>query len=69
MVEAVEVKVRHVGNALGVILPSRIINDEKIRVGESVMVSVIKKSNGSLRDLLGIARGAKSFKREHGGRN
>ncbi|MFA4907504.1 MAG: hypothetical protein WC602_04490 [archaeon] len=69
MVEAVEVKVRQVGNALGVILPSRIIREEKIRAGESIKVAIFVPHKADITKLFGMTKGAKPFVREHGGRN
>ncbi|MFH1257902.1 MAG: hypothetical protein ABIG96_00655 [Candidatus Micrarchaeota archaeon] len=67
--ETVEVKVRPVGNALGLILPGKLVREEKIRSGESVMLTVFKRRKVSIDSLLGLAKGAKPFQREHGGRN
>lgn len=63
--EAVEVKVRPVGNALGVIFPSRLVRGAKLRRGQKVFVSVFKRKKVDVDSLLGIARGASSFERDH----
>lgn len=64
MSELVEVKVRPVGNALGFILPSRLVKSEKLRSGETVKISIVKQKAG-VASLFGLTRGASLFEREH----
>lgn len=66
MSEAVEVKVRPVGNALGAIFPGKLVKQEKIREGESVFIQVFKKRRVKIESLLGLARGANPFQRDRG---
>ena len=69
MSSVVDVKLRPVGNALGFILPSEIVRQERLRKGETVTVSIMPAGNFDYRSLLGIAKGAKPFTRQHGGRD
>ncbi len=69
MAEIVEVKLRPVGNALGVILPGRMIKEEKLKSGETIFVSVLRKRKASVKELRGLTKGASSFERDHAGRN
>ncbi len=64
MGEFVEVKIRSVGNALGVILPKRVIEAEGLKKGETVSLGVFKKHKANIDALLGLTRGAGGFVRE-----
>ncbi len=64
MGELVEVKIRSVGNALGVILPKRVIEAEGLKKGETVSLSLFKKRKVDIRSLLGLTKGAGDFVRE-----
>ena len=66
MVELVEVKVREVGNALGVILPGKTVKEENLKSGQKVMMCIFKPKKIDPADLLGWAKGALPFEREHG---
>lgn len=58
-------KVRKVGTSLGLLIPKKVAEQEKIREGEEVEVGILKERN--LEDVLklfGTARGAKPFVRE-----
>ncbi len=63
--EMVEVKVRQVGNALGVILPGALVKSEKLKKGDSIKLSVLRERKIDARSLLGLTRGASPFVREH----
>jgi len=67
--ELVEVKLRPVGNALGLILPSKLVKNEHLKSGETVKIALLKKRKIDLSKLFGIARGAPPFEREHGHRD
>lgn len=61
----VEVTLRHVGNAVGVIIPKRVLEAENLHVGETVHMGVAKKRKIDVKSLLGFAKGASSFERDH----
>lgn len=46
-----ELKVRRIGNSLGVIFPNELVKEKKLKENEAVFVSVAKK--GNLRKLFG----------------
>lgn len=60
----IEVKLRPVGNALGVILPSSLVKKEKLKSGEVIKLSIIKPKKVRIEDLLGLTKGAGPFERE-----
>lgn len=62
--ETVEVKLRPVGNALGLILPSKLVKKEKLKNGEIVKLNIIKERKLRIEDLMGIAKGAGPFERD-----
>lgn len=65
MSEVVELKVRKIGTSLGVIIPKKLIDKEQLKEGSIVSVGLIKKQKMELIEkALGIAKGAKPFKRE-----
>ena len=64
MGEVVEVKIRSVGNALGVILPKRVIEAEGLRKGETVSLSLFKKRKVNLDALFGLTKGKGGLVRE-----
>ena len=65
MVELFKAKVRKVGDSFGVLIPMEIITKEKIKEGEEIEVSLLKKKNlDTLLKLFGSAKGAGPFERE-----
>lgn len=50
-------KLRKWGSSLGIIVPAEIVNKEKLKEGEEVVVEIKKKSN--LEDLFGSLKGWK----------
>ncbi|MBI2233091.1 MAG: hypothetical protein HYU56_04175 [Candidatus Aenigmarchaeota archaeon] len=52
-----DLKVRKIGNSLGVIFPSELVKEKKLRENETVFVSVAKK--GDLSKLFGSLKGWK----------
>lgn len=40
-----ELKVRKIGNSLGIIFPSTLVREKKLREDETVFISVAKKGN------------------------
>ena len=70
MPETFEAKVRNVGTSLGILIPKEVVAKEKIRMGEMVDVSLLrwrskKEVEEAVFRLLGSAKGAKPFRREH----
>ena len=70
MPEMFKAKVRPVGTSVGIIIPRKIMVQEKIKPGEEVEVALIKPRSPEeiereIRKIMGIAKGAKPFKREH----
>ena len=70
MSETFEAKVRNVGTSLGVLIPKKVARDMHIKKGEEVEVLILKPlKKTDLSKYLGIAKGAKPFKRSHGHRD
>lgn len=66
MPETFKSKVRTVGTSLGVLIPKEIANREKIKAGEEIEVSILKKRNlKEIMKLFGSAKGALKFERDH----
>jgi antitoxin component of MazEF toxin-antitoxin module len=65
MGDVFKAKVREVGTSLGVLIPKEVAREMKIKRGEEIEISIIKKDLRLLRESFGSARGAKSFEREH----
>lgn len=66
----VDAKVRRVGTSLGVLIPKWVIEEEHIKEGDTVSVTLSKKLKKQQIERLvakavGIAKGAKPFKREY----
>ena len=66
MPEVVEVKLRRIGTSLGVLLPKRVIEEEHLKEGSKVDISILKRQRRKLLDkYFGITKGAGEFKREY----
>ncbi len=59
-----EAKIRQVGTSLGVLLPKKIIEQNRLENGEVVQIAVMKKNLALLEKAFGSAKGAKPFKRD-----
>ena len=57
--------IRRVGTSYGMIVPMEVIRKAKLKEGDEVTASVLKKEPKSLQDFFGIAKGASKFKRDH----
>ena len=58
-------KVRKIGTSLGVLIPKELAQEEKIKEGSKVEVSVLKrKSLDEVLKLIGTADGTKTFVRD-----
>ncbi len=65
MAELFKAKVRRVGSSLGVLIPKEIANAEKIKEGEEIEVSLLRRRKlAELLKLVGTARGAQPFERD-----
>ncbi|HLD75560.1 MAG TPA: hypothetical protein VI874_00955 [Candidatus Norongarragalinales archaeon] len=64
MGKMLEVKLRPVGNAVGLILPASVIKEEKLHIGETIGISVFKRKKVNWKKLLGLAKGASAFERD-----
>ena len=58
-------KVRRVGTSLGVLLPKELTDKERIKEGEEIEISLLKKRKlEEVLKLMGTAKGAKPFERD-----
>jgi antitoxin component of MazEF toxin-antitoxin module len=65
MAELFKAKVRRVGSSLGVLIPKETAEREKIKEGEEIEVSLLKRRNlAKLLKLVGTAKGAGPFERD-----
>ncbi|MEK6792907.1 MAG: AbrB/MazE/SpoVT family DNA-binding domain-containing protein [Nanoarchaeota archaeon] len=65
----IQVRVRRWGNSLGLILPSEIVESEKIKENQEINILILKDSRMVLRETFGILKGklkgtAQEFKNE-----
>ena len=58
-------KVRSVGTSLGVLIPKEIAEEERVKKGEEVEVSVVRRDLRSVMKLFGTAKDARKFKRDY----
>lgn len=65
MVGTFKSKVRSVGTSLGILLPKEVVNEEKIKEGEEIEVSILKKNLKLIRESFGIDKGTTKFERDH----
>lgn len=68
MAEVFETKVRSVGTSLGVLIPMEIARKEKLKEGQKIEISILKKNLKLLKEAFGIDKGASKFEREHNDR-
>ena len=64
MAELFETKVRAIGTSFGVLIPIDIVRSEKLKQGDEIMVSVLRKNLKLLKESFGIAKGAGKFVRD-----
>ncbi len=68
MTEVFEAKLRQIGNSLGVIIPSEILEERGFSKGDKVQIvippSSFEKRNEKLRQMAGLYKGTKPFKRD-----
>jgi len=65
MAEIFETKVRSVGTSLGVLIPIEIARKEKLKEGQKIEISILKKNLKLLKESFGIAKGTTNFERDH----
>lgn len=64
LAEMIEVKLRPVGNALGLILPGKMVKKDKLQAGQTVLISVFPPKKVNWDRLLGLTKGASTFERD-----
>ncbi len=69
MSEVFKTKIRRVGTSLGVLIPKKLIKENKIKLGEEIEIALLKKQKlEAIEKLVGITKGAGPFRREHADR-
>jgi antitoxin component of MazEF toxin-antitoxin module len=63
MARSFRVKVRNVGTSLGVLIPKEIAEEEKVRRGEEIEVSILRRDVKNLMKLFGTAKDTRGFER------
>lgn len=58
-------KVRRIGSSLGVLIPKQMIENKKIKEGEEIELSLLKRRKELISKAFGIAKGAGPFEREY----
>ena len=65
MTEIFKTRVRRVGSSLGVLIPKDVIEHNRIKEGEEIEMSLMKKRRiDDVLKLIGSAKGAKPFERD-----
>jgi len=64
MVETFKVKVRNVGTSLGVLIPKEIVEKERVKNGEEIEVSILRRNLKDIMKLFGTAKDASRFERD-----
>lgn len=59
-----ETKLRRVGSSWGALIPNEVIKQEKISEGEKIQIVIVNKDFSLINKAFGLAKGAKSFKRD-----
>jgi antitoxin component of MazEF toxin-antitoxin module len=65
MAKTFRAKVRNVGTSLGVLIPKEIAEEEKVRKGEEIEVSIMRRNVSGVMRLFGTAKTATGFERDH----
>jgi antitoxin component of MazEF toxin-antitoxin module len=60
-----KVKVRRIGSSLGVLIPKQMIGKKKIKEGEEIEISLLKRRKDLIIKAFGVAKGAGPFIREN----
>jgi antitoxin component of MazEF toxin-antitoxin module len=53
---SISTRLRRVGNSLGVIVPSQIINQKNLREGQGIVITIQRKNKTTIGDILREAR-------------
>lgn len=65
MTELFKAKLRKIGTSVGLLVPKGIIEEEKLKVGQEVEVSLLKKRRlEEVWKLIGTAKGTRPFERD-----
>ena len=65
MPELFKTKVRKVGTSLGLLIPKEVVEQEKLKEGQEIEVSLFKRRKlEEIWKLIGTAKGAKPFERD-----
>jgi len=65
MAKTFRAKVRNVGTSLGVLIPKEVAEEEKVRKGEEIEVSILRRNVKDVMRLFGTAKTATGFERDH----
>ena len=66
MEEIFKTKVRMVGTSFGVLIPKKLVDENKIKLGEEIEVALLKRAKiESIEQSFGITKGAKGFVRDN----
>ena len=57
-------KVLQIGSSLGILIPKEIVQEEKLKVGKEIQVSIIHRNFKLLDQLMGTVKSAKPFVRD-----
>ena len=69
MSELFETRIRRIGTSFGVLIPKRLMKDQKIKNGDKVEIALLKRRKLALIErAFGIAKGSAGFEREHNDR-
>ncbi len=64
-----KVKVRRIGTSFGVLIPKKLLKENKIKLGEEIEIALLKRQKlEAIQKLIGITKGAAPFRREHADR-
>lgn len=65
MAKTFKAKVRNVGTSLGILIPKDVAEEERVKKGEEIEVSILRRNMSNVMKLFGSAKGAAEFKRDH----
>lgn len=64
MASAFKAKIRRIGTSLGVLIPKELLQEEKIREGDKVELSILKRRKEIINKAFGMAKGIRPFERD-----
>jgi antitoxin component of MazEF toxin-antitoxin module len=65
MARMFKAKVRNVGTSLGVLIPKEVAEEEKVKTGEEIEVTIMRRNVRNVMKLFGTAKTANEFERDH----